>query len=112
MKDQERLEEIKEKVTWAKHECEFHALYLTTKDIEYLIQQAEDNQRLKGKNNALITEKEGLEEQNKRYEEVLKFYENEDNYEFATIVTDCDIEIESEIFDDRGNKARKALQNK
>lgn len=42
--------------------------------------------------------------------EALKFYADKDNYEFETIVTDCDIEVKSKILEDGGEKARQALK--
>lgn len=50
-----------------------------------------------------------LNEQNKRYREALEFYAKDDIYQFETVVSDCDIDVESKVFDDYGEKARQAL---
>ncbi len=51
-----------------------------------------------------------LSEENIRLREALKFYADKDNYEFETIVSDCDIEVKSKILEDGGEKARQALK--
>ncbi|WBX81314.1 hypothetical protein PD280_06225 [Virgibacillus salarius] len=45
-----------------------------------------------------------------RRKQALDFYADENNYEFETIVTDCEIEVESPIFKDGGERARKELK--
>lgn len=57
-----------------------------------------------------IQQVNNLIERNKIYKQALKFYADERNYEFETIVTDCDIDIEAKILDDGGEKARQGLK--
>lgn len=51
-----------------------------------------------------------LHKKNRRYKQALEFYADESNYEFETIVSDCDIDIEAKILDDGGEKARQGLK--
>ncbi|WP_313429857.1 hypothetical protein [Siminovitchia terrae] len=51
-----------------------------------------------------------LVEENARLRVALEFYADENKYEFETIVSDCDIEVESKILEDGGEKARQALK--
>lgn len=107
----ERLERIKERVNYHSH---------LDDDIEWLIQQAERMQELEQKNDRLKQEADfwrvedremmRLSHENKRYREALEFYADEENYEFETIVSDCDIEVVSKVLDDYGQKARKVLE--
>lgn len=53
---------------------------------------------------------ERVEKENRRLKQVLVFYADESNYEFETIVSDCDIDIEAKILDDGGEKARQGLK--
>lgn len=112
----ERLEKAKKILNHIKG----YGVYDGNDDIEifeWLIQQVERVEELEELNRILSSDKSMFIEelvreqhQNKRYREVLEFYADEENYEFETIVSDCDIEVVSKVLDDYGQKARQALE--
>ncbi|WP_018934623.1 hypothetical protein [Gracilibacillus lacisalsi] len=123
MNEQERLKQIKEDY--------FERGEVKTLNFDYLIQQAEEKQELEEHKkrtekilNEIIEERdkvldynEGLarridelKQQNERYQEALKFYGAEHNYDEYTIGSTTI--KSSNVMEDEGEKARQALQNK
>lgn len=82
----------------------------TVRELEAVI-EAMDEQRIKmGKSHQNTLDSASfLLDQNNKYREALEFYAKEEIYEFETVVSDCDIEVESKALDDYGKKAREAL---
>lgn len=117
MTDQERLEEIQQ--SW--HESCGDVRLLDPENVDWLIntvkdqqtkmkmmeQAIEDDQEVKERLNILAEERQ---KEIERLREALEFYTDENKYEFETIVSDCDIEVESKILEDGGEKAREALK--
>ena len=109
----ERVEELKNR-------CTEIAAESTVREEKLL----KENQRLEKRVEELGKEIEGrkkfelgtasnlkiLRIQNQFYRQALEFYADESNYEFETIVSDCDIDIESKILNDGGEKARQGLK--
>src|SRR5690625_235950 len=118
----ERLEEIEKNLDPLGYGMGGHLI--SVNDIYWLVgyakEQAERMQELEQKNDRLKQEADfwrvedremmRLSHENKRYREALEFYADEENYEFETIVSDCDIEVVSKVLDDYGQKARKVLE--
>lgn len=87
---------------------------LTKKVYEHIDRLEKENKRLEKYIENLqvvhFTELQTEKAENARLRKALKFYADERNYEFETIVTDCDIEVDSKILADGGEKARKELE--
>lgn len=120
----ERLEDIREQFRWGLVNLLRATANLDNDDIDYLIKQAErvnelekhlkqlrltrlqDAERvdeLEDKLDFIKTSRDGLREKNKRYQEALEFYANRQAYYFTD-------EHQSEVMEDYGEIARKALE--
>ena|SRR5690625_1166344 len=107
----ERLEEILKESPFNQHTEEFLIKLEDMNEITKIVQELEELNRILSSDKSMFIEELVREQhQNKRYREVLEFYADEENYEFETIVSDCDIEVVSKVLDDYGQKARKVLE--
>jgi cell shape-determining protein MreC len=111
---EERLERVK--AYWKYRNS---ANNVTTRDIKWLIEQAErveESERLLKEYQTdwtfLVPKLTGLEEENKRLREALKFYANKDNYNPTNSYRgNGHVEtLEPEICFDEGHEARKTLE--
>ena len=107
----ERIDEILKKSPFNQHTDEFLIKLEDMNEITKIVQELEELNRILSSDKSMFIEELVREQQqNKRYREVLEFYADEENYEFETIVSDCDIEVVSKVLDDYGQKAREALE--
>ncbi|WP_313430059.1 hypothetical protein [Siminovitchia terrae] len=118
--DKERLEDIKENSLFG-----IGHRTMTKENFNWIVSTVEEQQKeiemyknlvAKGTERRVEDNKEWfgaqsvLVEENARLRKALEFYADGNNYEFETIVSDCDIEVESKILEDTGEKARQALK--
>ncbi|GGP16287.1 hypothetical protein [Oceanobacillus neutriphilus] len=105
----ERLEEIKE---WHENDGEMHQF-----QIDWLIEQAEQNYRIQKENAKLSimlrtaqSDLFDIQQQNQRYKEALEFYADENNHRKLIIDGDTMYLGRSIAEEDSGEKARQALR--
>lgn len=119
MNEQERLEAINKDIDMG-----IKVWGISIADIKWLYEQAEEKIKLQDRVEELEHRQKSnlshIEELSNslfdkyklvaRYKQALELYADEDNYEFETIVSDCEIDVDSKILEDGGEVARRELR--